>query len=224
MADVTLTYKGSDILELSNSGSATLKTGGTYCEADIEVEYVKPSGGEEIDTPDFYIYELVDGSYVDRTQDRVSYAPIQKLIRNGNGSYPNEPIKNIYGDDFSYCSAAWLVNNLTTAGAGANANLICEGNKVYSYNGMHIGFSSNTVLNGKNDGTTKNLAPTAITATGPTPNYKAKCKGYTVAQTTMVVQNPTNDDIVINSVYISSPSQSSAPIDSDTVTGNEHCI
>lgn len=45
MSDVTLSYKGSDILELSDSGSATLKTGGTYCEADIEVEYVKPSGG-----------------------------------------------------------------------------------------------------------------------------------------------------------------------------------
>lgn len=45
MSDVTLSYKGSDILELSDSGSATLKTGGTYCEADIELEYVKPSGG-----------------------------------------------------------------------------------------------------------------------------------------------------------------------------------
>lgn len=45
MADVTLSYKGSDILELSNSGSATLKTGGKYCEDDVTVEYVKPSGG-----------------------------------------------------------------------------------------------------------------------------------------------------------------------------------
>ena len=45
MSDVTLSYKGSDILELSDSGSATLKTGGKYCEADIAVEYVKPSGG-----------------------------------------------------------------------------------------------------------------------------------------------------------------------------------
>lgn len=45
MADVTLTYNGSDILELSDSGSATLKTGGKYCEDDIAVEYVKPSGG-----------------------------------------------------------------------------------------------------------------------------------------------------------------------------------
>ena len=45
MSDVTLSYKGSDILELSDSGSATLKTGGKYCEGDIGVEYVKPSGG-----------------------------------------------------------------------------------------------------------------------------------------------------------------------------------
>lgn len=49
MSDVTLSYKGSDILELSDSGSATLKTGGTYCEADIELEYVKPSGGGDSD-------------------------------------------------------------------------------------------------------------------------------------------------------------------------------
>lgn len=50
MADVTLSYKGSDILELSDSGSATLKTGGKYCEDDIAVEYVKPSGGGSIES------------------------------------------------------------------------------------------------------------------------------------------------------------------------------
>lgn len=53
MADVTLSYNGSDILELSDSGSATLKTGGKYCEDDIEVEYVKPSGGS---TPSEWTY------------------------------------------------------------------------------------------------------------------------------------------------------------------------
>lgn len=45
MADVTITYQGTDIVELSDSATKTLKTGGTYCEDDIEVEYVKPSGG-----------------------------------------------------------------------------------------------------------------------------------------------------------------------------------
>lgn len=45
MADVTLTYKGSTIAEINESGSKTLKTAGKYCEGDIGVNYVKPSGG-----------------------------------------------------------------------------------------------------------------------------------------------------------------------------------
>ena len=45
MADVTLTYKGAAIAELSDSGSRTLRTAGKFCEADIGVAYVKPSGG-----------------------------------------------------------------------------------------------------------------------------------------------------------------------------------
>ena len=45
MADVTLTYKGATIAELNDSGSKTIRTAGKFCEADIGVEYVKPSGG-----------------------------------------------------------------------------------------------------------------------------------------------------------------------------------
>ena len=45
MADVTLTYKGSTIAQMDASGSKTLKTAGKYCEGDIGISYVKPSGG-----------------------------------------------------------------------------------------------------------------------------------------------------------------------------------
>lgn len=45
MADVTLSYKGSTIAELSASGSKTIETAGMFCEADIDLAYVKPSGG-----------------------------------------------------------------------------------------------------------------------------------------------------------------------------------
>ena len=45
MADVTLTYKGATIAELSDSGSKTLQTAGRFCEANIGLEYTKPSGG-----------------------------------------------------------------------------------------------------------------------------------------------------------------------------------
>ena len=53
MADVTLTYQGATIAELDESGSKTLRTAGKYCEADIGVEYVKPSGGGGVLTGSF---------------------------------------------------------------------------------------------------------------------------------------------------------------------------
>ena len=45
MADVTLTYKGSTIAEMNDTGTKTLKTSGKYCEGDIGVNYVKPASG-----------------------------------------------------------------------------------------------------------------------------------------------------------------------------------
>ena len=45
MADLTIRYKGNPIVELSESGTKTLKTAGKYCEDDISVEYAKPAGG-----------------------------------------------------------------------------------------------------------------------------------------------------------------------------------
>lgn len=45
MADITVSYKGNTIAEMSESGSKTLKTGGKYCEGDISIDYVKSGGG-----------------------------------------------------------------------------------------------------------------------------------------------------------------------------------
>ena len=45
MADLTIKYKGQPILEMTDSGTKTLKTAGKYCEDDISVEYAKPAGG-----------------------------------------------------------------------------------------------------------------------------------------------------------------------------------
>lgn len=46
MADITISYKGNTIAELSASGSKTLQTAGKYCEDDISIVYVQPSSGE----------------------------------------------------------------------------------------------------------------------------------------------------------------------------------
>ena len=48
MADLTIKYKGNPILELSESGTKTLKTAGKYCEDDISVEYAKPASSEPL--------------------------------------------------------------------------------------------------------------------------------------------------------------------------------
>lgn len=45
MADVTIKYKGNNIATMDDSGTKTMQTSGKYCESDIVVDYVKPSGG-----------------------------------------------------------------------------------------------------------------------------------------------------------------------------------
>lgn len=45
MADVTVTYNGQNILEMSATGRKTLKTAKKRCRTDIEVVYVKSGGG-----------------------------------------------------------------------------------------------------------------------------------------------------------------------------------
>lgn len=46
MADLTIKYKGQPIVEMTDTGTKTLKTAGKYCEDDISVEYAKPAGGD----------------------------------------------------------------------------------------------------------------------------------------------------------------------------------
>lgn len=45
MSDITISYKGSSIATMDATGTKTLLTEGKYCEDDITLEYVKPSGG-----------------------------------------------------------------------------------------------------------------------------------------------------------------------------------
>lgn len=48
MADITISYKGNTIAEVSASGTTTLETAGKYCEDDISLAYVKPSGSSYV--------------------------------------------------------------------------------------------------------------------------------------------------------------------------------
>lgn len=85
MADITLTYKGSTIAEMNVSGSKTLKTAGKYCEGDIGVSYVKPSGGGSTDNED-------------------------AIIKRTLTSYSNQRVTTLGSSAFSFCSSLKDVN------------------------------------------------------------------------------------------------------------------
>lgn len=63
MSDVTVSYKGADIATMDASGTKTLQTQGKYCEGDISIAYVKPSGGGSVVQKDVNFYDY-DGSIV----------------------------------------------------------------------------------------------------------------------------------------------------------------
>lgn len=62
MADVTLTYKGQNILELSESGNKTIKTAGKYCEDNFNLQYTRPGGGTVVDRNDAVRFFDYDGT------------------------------------------------------------------------------------------------------------------------------------------------------------------
>ena len=63
MSDVTVSYKGADIATMDASGTKTLQTQGKYCEGNISIMYVKPSGGGSVVQKDVNFYDY-DGSIV----------------------------------------------------------------------------------------------------------------------------------------------------------------
>ena len=58
MADVSITYKGNTIAEISEEGTKTLKTGGCYCDSDIIVSYSPTTGGSGSTATNCKIYEI----------------------------------------------------------------------------------------------------------------------------------------------------------------------
>lgn len=57
MADITISYKGATIAEVSASGTTTLETAGKYCEDDITIEYVRPNV-QTITDDSIYLHRL----------------------------------------------------------------------------------------------------------------------------------------------------------------------
>ena len=80
MSDVTVSYKGADIATMDASGTKTLQTQGKYCEGDISIAYVKPSGGGSVAQKDVNFYDY-DGSIV-KSYSAADFANLAQLPAN----------------------------------------------------------------------------------------------------------------------------------------------
>lgn len=64
MADITVTYEGNTIATMSASGTKTFYTAGKYCDDDITLEYVQPSGGGGLTYAYGSVTKVSDDSYL----------------------------------------------------------------------------------------------------------------------------------------------------------------
>ena len=113
MADLTIKYKGNPIVELSESGTKTLKTAGKYCEDDISVEYAKPAGGggnfaETIVTDVIENHIVVSSWSPDCIVEDTTQPPPPKY------SYNGVVLPEIPADVLAQYPYAWIRNNTRT--------------------------------------------------------------------------------------------------------------
>ena len=166
MADVTLTYKGSTIAEMNNTGTKTLKTSGKYCEGDIGVSYVKPEGGtsdelaKKMITGEGDITELPSGitkigNYAFYNSDNLVLTSLPNSITNiGSFAFAGcdnlaltslpEGLNNISHDAFNGCTKLALTslpNSITSI--WENAFMYCTGLTTITFKTEPIFIASN---------------------------------------------------------------------------------
>jgi hypothetical protein len=88
MSDITVTFKNQTILTMDASGSKPLLTEGKYCEDNITIAYVKPSGGGGTSVEDAILDGTLSGSY---SNDRITtlYKGLSGLTAVTSISLPN---------------------------------------------------------------------------------------------------------------------------------------
>lgn len=120
MADVTLTYKGSTILSLTGSATKTIKTGGKFCEGDIGISYVKPSGGSGVNKSGSMI-TLASNLVVDiQPQQSGSGNPSASNIRSLSGWTACQIYSG--GDNYTHTTRGSVDMSTGEVGAAANAD------------------------------------------------------------------------------------------------------
>ena len=106
MADLTIKFKGQPIVEMTESGTKTLKTAGKYCEGDITVEYAKPAGGD-------HTYQVGNAvSIFEMNTDMFETRAVEHIIK--KYYYNGVLLPEIPADVLAQYPYAWIRNNTRT--------------------------------------------------------------------------------------------------------------
>ena len=133
MADLTIKYKGQPIVEMTDTGTKTLKTAGKYCEGDITIEYAKSTGGDHTYQVGHAVsvLEINTGMFETRAVEHI----IKKYYYNG------VLLPEIPADMLASYPYAWIRKNTTTG----YYNLILTALQPYLYTGgTNIAYGSGT--------------------------------------------------------------------------------
>lgn len=115
MSDITVTFKNQTILTMDASGSKDLLTQGKYCEDDITISYVKPSGGGGDLPSNWTVYDVTATSVATNAQTALNI--ILAGITRANNHVYNVFLKN-------KARANWVANQLIEAiVAGTSSNI-----------------------------------------------------------------------------------------------------
>ena len=133
MADLTIKFKGQPIVEMTESGTKTLKTAGKYCEGDISVEYAKPAGGD-------HTYQVGHAvSVLEVNMDMFETRAVEHIIK--KYYYNGVLLPEIFADVLAQYPYAWIRKNTTTG----YYNLILTALQPYLYtDGTSIAYGSGT--------------------------------------------------------------------------------
>ena len=88
MSDITVTFKNQTILTMDASGSEDFLTQGKYCEDDISITYVKPSGGGQQEAADL-ISGTLSGVYANPLVTEVKQQGLRGLPNVTEFNLPN---------------------------------------------------------------------------------------------------------------------------------------
>ena len=119
MADLTIKFKGQPIVEMTESGTKTLKTAGKYCEDNISVEYAKPAGGgggEMFSSsasgwiPEYQVGHAV--SVLEVNMDMFETRAVEHIIK--KYYYNGVLLPEIPADALAQYPYAWIRNNTRT--------------------------------------------------------------------------------------------------------------